>query len=492
MASTFIMDTHHPDYDNTIDAVYLVRDTIDGENAIKNGPRANSYLPDPTDSESKKQDSKSAKARYNDFKMRAEYDGFPSRTQSGYMGALKFTAPVFEMIPTEIEYLLSDSDGDGLTLNESIEVTQGNLLEVKFHGLLSDFNGLTENDTNEDSEYITNARAKELGLKATIKHYPRESIVDWDYGVVNNQNQLTFVKLSEKSSEIDRSTFQRTVVENQLILALDEEGFYYQVQITKDDEGKETVSEMRYPENNTGKMPFIPFEVVIDQKSKSSYLPKALGIIYPISLKAISRYQVKADLKESIHQNAQPTLKTSGWTEQKNDLFKKMNGGDTMNLGSGGGVHVPDGVTAEYLQWDADSDASFKYLEMNEKEAKALGGRFDTSDPKDEAVGVAKIRSAEELSSLVNIQTSTQESYIRVMTWCYHFMSINTNTPEIELTLNKEFNKIKLTAQEQAAVLSNFNLGLIDREEALAQLYHGGILTVEAEVLLKRAESNGE
>ena len=493
MPHTSIMDTHHPDFNNTIGAVHLVRDAIEGSNAIKNGVRSADYLPNPTDDDILQgQDRTESANRYKAYKARAEYDAFPGRTESGYMGSLKSTPPAINVIPPEIEYLITDSDGDGLTLNESIEITQANLLEVKYHGLLADFNGLTDNDINDDSGEITNAQARTLGLRATIKHYPRESIVDWDYGVVNNQNQLTYVKLSEKTSEIDRDTFQRVVVENQLILALDEEGFYYQVQITKDAEGIEQTSDQLYPENNMGKMDFIPFEIVVDQKVKSSSVPKALGILYPICLKAIARYQVNADMKEAIHRAAQPTMWSSGWTEQAFETYKNLTGNAHISTGASSHIPIPSGANIGYLQWDADSNAMFKYLEENQKEAKALGARFDTSDAQDEAVGVAKLRSTEELSALINIQTSVMESYIRVMTWCFSFMSTNKNDPEIEIVLNKEFNKVKLTAQEQIAILNSFNLGGIDREEYLSQMEAGGILIAKAEELLLRAENSGE
>lgn len=492
MSRTEIMDTHHPDYDDTIDAVHLIRDCIEGSNAIKNGVRSKGYLPNPTDTDILQgQDLTESRNRYEAYKTRAEYDGFPSRTESGYMGSLKSTLPAIDNIPTEIEYLLLNSDGDNLTLNESIEITQANLLEVKFHGLLADFNGLTDNDINDESGQLTKAQAKMLDIKATIKHYPRESIVDWDYGVVNNQNQLTYIKLSEKTSEIDRETFQRVDVENQLILALDQDGFYYQMQVTKNTDDEE-VSEPLYPENNAGKMKFIPFEIVIDQKIKSSSVPSALGILYPICLKAIARYQVNADLKEALHRTAQPTSYSSGWTEANFSTYKNLTGSDHVSLGSGSHIPLPVGSSIGYLEWNADSNGMFKYLEENQKEAKALGARFDTSDSKDEAVGVAKLRSSEELSALINIQTSIKESYTRVMTWCYWFMSNNKNQPDINLVLNKEFNKIKITAQEQAAILSNFSLALIDREEALSQLHIGGILTVDADELLTRADNNGE
>ena len=488
-----LMNIHHPEYDRTIDEVKTVRDTIEGSNAIKNGERSKIYLPNPTDIDILTgQDFVEASNRYTAYKNRAEFDAFPGRTESGYVGALKSTPPDFAVIPAEIDYLLTDSDGDGLTLSESIEITQANLLEVKFHGLLVDFNGLTQVDINDDTPQLTNAQARALDLKATIKHYPRESIVDWDYGVVNNQNQLTFIKLMEKTSEIDRESLQRVEVENQLVLALDENGQYYQQQITKTAEGKDQISDRLYPENNTGRLNLIPLEIVIEQKVKSSSIPKALGILYPICLKAIARYQVNADLKESIHRSAQPTMWSSGWTNTNFAAYKEMTGNDHIATGASSHIPLPKDSQIGYLQWDADSNAMFKYMEANQKEAKALGARFDTSDPKDEAVGVAKIRSAEELSALMNIQSSIEESYTRVLGWCFNFMSTSTSEPEIKIVLNKEFNKVKLTAGEQKAILDNFTMGLIDRVEALNQLEKGGILTEDAENILNRSEINGE
>lgn len=485
-----MMDTHHPDYDSTIDEVKTVRDAIEGSNAIKNGERSKVYLPNPTDLDLLDgQDFVDASNRYEAYKSRAEYDAFPGRTESGYIGALKSTPPDISEIPSEIDYLITNSDGDNLTLSESIEITQANLLEVKFHGLLVDFNGLTQVDINDDSPQLTNAQAKALDLKATIKHYPRESIVDWDYGVINNQNQLVFVKLAEKVSEIDRETLQRVEVENQLVLGIDEEtGTYYQQQITKTADGKDQISDRLFPENKDGPLNFIPFEVVVDQKVKSSSIPRALGILYPICLKAISRYQVNADLKESIHRSAQPTMWSSGWTQQAFEVYKSLTGSEHIATGASSHIPLPKDSDIGYLQWDADSNAMFKYMEENQKEAKALGARFDTSDAKDEAVGVAKIRSAEELSALMNIQAAIEESYTRVMTWCFWFMSTSSAEPVIEINLNKEFNKVKLTPQEQKAILDNFTMQLIDRAEALSQLQKGGVLTEDADEILNRSE----
>ena len=430
--STDIFNTHHGDYDNTISAVYVVRDTIEGSNRIKEGPRSLEYLPNPYDC-NERGDNTKATSRYNIYKSRAEFDNFPGKTLSGYMGAINAIPPAIDELPSEVEYLLENSDGNSTPLTESIEITQSNLLQVKFHGLMSDYNGLSETDTA-----ITRAQAKSMGLMSTIKHYPRESIVDWEFGPANGKIQLTYVKLSEASSVISEDTYKRTEKENQLILALDKDGFYYQRQVTKDEKGDEVISSPLYPENRGGKMDIIPFCFVIDQKSESFSIPRGLGIIYPISLKAVSRYQVNADLKESLHEGAQPTSYSTGWTEGKWKLYKKMTGRDTLALGVRAHNPLPEGSSFDFAQWNANDNGLFKYMEENQKEAKALGARFDTSDARDEAVGVAEIRSAEEQSSFVNIQTSVEGAYKKVVTWCYWFMSAGTADPEIKINLNKD------------------------------------------------------
>jgi len=486
MSTTNIFNTHHSDYDDTIEAVKTTRDTIEGSNRIKNGPRAAKYLPDPYGCDETKNLNTGISQRYTVYKSRAEYDNFPGKTLSSYLGSINAIPPSVEEIPSEVEYLINNSDGNSTPLTESIEITQSNLLQVKYHGLLSDFTGLSDNNVA-----MTKAQAKELGLMSTIKHYPRESIVDWEFSEANGKIQLTFVKLAESTSEIDKTTYQRIEKENQLILSLDAAGKYNQKQVTKDKDGNEVVSEPLYPENRDGLMDFIPFCFVIDQKSESFSIPRGLGIVYPISLKAISRYQVNADLKESLHEGASPTSYSSGWTEAKWNLYKKMTGRDSIALGVRAHNPLPEGSVFDFAQWNANDNGLFKYMDENQKEAKALGARFDTSDARDEAVGVAEIRSAEEQAAFINIQTSTESAYKKVVFWCYLFMSTGTEEPEIEIKLNKDFTEIKLSAQDQAEIRSNVLNGIFDREEGLRQLQLGGVLTETARVLLDRLEING-
>ena len=481
-----VMSVTHPDYDATIDAVLTVRDCIEGNNAIKNGDRAEIYLPNPSDSAPKgTQAALEASAAYKKYKMRAEYDGFPERTESGLLGSLNSTPAIFDDLPSEVEYLIKDSDGNNLPLSEAVEVIQSNLLTVKYHGLLADFNGVDQLDSDGNIRQLTTAESEALGFKATIKHYPRESIIDWDYGIANGKNQLRFVKLSESKSSIDPVTLRRTLIHNQLVLALDEDGLYYQ-QLIESAEKEEVVGERIYPKMHNKNMDFIPFNFCVDQKNKSASVPKQLGVLYPICLKALSRYQVSADLKESMHLQAQPQRITSGWESgAQYEQFEKMNSKGHKS-GSGSVMNLPKNVTLDLLQYNVEGDAMFEYMRENEKQVRALGGQFDTSEADNQAVGIAKLRSEETLSALTNIQTSIEESLKQLVTWCYWFMSDKTDEPETNISLNKEFNKIKLTAQERQAILNEYAQGVIDHEEALRQLEKGGALTTDAETLLNR------
>lgn len=464
--------------------VKLVRDAVEGEPAIKRDENKEVYLPNPSDAEN--QDDK----RYERFIGEAEYDNFPDRTLSGYLGAL-FRKPVdIDNLPEVLSYMEKDSDGDGLSLQESIEITASNLIQVKYHGLFTSYEGYTPDSI--DTESITKQEAERLGLKAYIKHYPRESVMDWDYSVVNGVKQLTFVKLHEQERQINPETLLSEYYDIYLLLGIDEDGHYYQEKLVKKFDAPLDRLERVYPESRGQKMRSIPFEFVIEQRRRGSSVPRQLGILYPICKKAIYRYQVNAKLKEVMRIAGQPTTYSSGWTESKAALFKTMTGLDTIKLGIGSHMPLPEGATVDFLQWDANADPMFKYLEQNEKTAKALGARFDTENASNEAVGVVEIRSSEELSALINVASSCEEGYRRSLSYAYQMMTDSGELEDVKdfkILINRDFNQVKLTAAEEKQILDSYTGMLISRQEAVRRLERGGVLTVDAETLLTELDN---
>jgi len=472
-----MMGIKHPDYSATIDEVRKIRDCVDGQLAVKSRNGGLTYLPHPSDVD---QTSDAAKARYLRFKAAAEFDGFTSKTLVGLNGAFNAVEPVFEL-PSQIEYLIDDSDGSGTSLKKAIESTADNILQVKFHCLLADFNGLVQDDN------MTVTQAKALGLKASIKHYPRESLVDWDFSVVNGVYQMSYAKLSEKTTSVNKDTFEREEKTNHLILALDDDGFYYQQLITTDESGKDEISEKEYPLANGQRFDSLPFRIVTDDSSEINRVPKGFGILYPIALKALSRYRNSANLQEVLHRFAQPTVKSTGWSAGSGEIYNELNGSKQIKLGAEGGINLPDGVDISYLESNADNSYFFNFSDRNEKEVRALGGSFDTSDAKEEAVGVAKIKSAEQMAALVSTANSCEEAFTDMLEICYRFMTTG-GEPEIKVMLNKEFNTSKLEPAERAAIINEYNMSVISLEEAQRQLKAGGVLQAEIEVIMQELE----
>tara|TARA_R100000951_G_scaffold115666_2_gene124490 strand:+ start:95 stop:1495 length:1401 start_codon:yes stop_codon:yes gene_type:complete len=456
-----IMGIRNEIYNETIDEVRKIRDCVQGEFAIKKSDNALIYLPNPNDLD---KTSNESKERYRAYKARAEFDGFTGATLTSLNGAMWSTSPLIEL-PSEVDYLISNSDGDGTSLNQSMALTASNVIQVGYHFLLADYDG----------------------QNAYIKHYPRESVVDWDFDEVNGVNQINFVKLAEIFSHVDKETFQRKTETRILILALDDDGDYYQQKIEVQN-GVEVVGEKVYPMMDGATLKSIPCEIVTDEIAQAGQMPVTFGVLYPIALKAIARYQVNADLKEMIHRNAQPTLVTDGWESGDSDIYQEMNGGKDFKLGSNGALNFPKKVKASYLEAKSNDSPLFKYLEDNQKEVKAFGGSFDTSEAVTEAVGVAKIRSAEQLRALTIIANAIEAAYTNLIGVCYGFMSTKSTTPEFILQLNKEFNASKLEPTERAAIINEYNMGVISLEEAHRQLKSGGALQGEIDVVMQELE----
>ncbi len=465
MADTELtMHIVHGEYEKSRLEVLKIREATEGELAIKTSEQSIVYLPNPNDLD---KTSPASLDKYASFKARAEYDNIASSTLTNLGGAMWSTPPTVEL-PTEIEYMIDNSDGSNLSLLESMEITASNIYQVKFHGLLADFDGVTN--------------------QAGIKHYPRESIVDWDFGVVNGINQLNYLKLVQVNSHVDKRTFKRVTKQDILILGLDESGSYYQQLIEQSDDGLEIVGELEYPELGGATLKSIPFRIVSDSLSKAHSMPKGFGILYPIVLKSIARYQVNADLKKVLHMAGSPTSWSKGWDDESLSLYRDMTGKEHIEVGVDSHIPLPKDSDIGYLEWNPESGGLFKYLEENQKEIKAFGGNFDTSDGSNEMVGVAKIRNAEQLRAVVNVANSIESAYIDLIEIVFGFMSTKKAMPDYEFSLNKEFEQVKLNPQERTAILNEFTQGLIPRVEALRQMYNGGVSTVDAETMMAEAE----
>jgi hypothetical protein len=476
---SFIQDS--TDYSDAKADVKLVRDAVEGQAAIKR--ETTTYLPHPNMLD---KTSTTQANRYKSYIGRAEFDSSCGQTKTELMGA--FTRADHEIdLPVQVKYLEDDSDGDWLSLSDSINVTFGNCLEVKFHILLAEF----EDGGVDPDKQLSKAEQKTLKQRAKIVHYPREALTNWNYKVINGRMQLCNACLTTENTELNEN-FVKITVKTQLLLGLDENGQYRQMLMTSK-QGLSTaepstveIGDWIYPLAADKRLDYIPIEIVVDERTYAGKLPKSTGYLGPIANKDVARYQVNADLKEKLA-ILQDTIISTGWDEQSFDVFKTINGRDYVATGVGVSNQFPAGVAVDILKLTADGDAHFKYIEQNEKQTRALGGRYDTEpDAQKQTATEAEINSAKENAVLTMIAKNSEGAYRRLVAYCMQFEGVIVDPNEIGITINKQFSSGKISPEEAHSIIEQRDAGVMSTKSAVKQLKAGGYgdseLTVEEEV----------
>lgn len=466
----------HAQYAATLPEVRRMRDSVAGQAAIKRAGQA--YLPAPCSDED---DPAAAVKRYDALKLYAEYDNVPSNTLDTLTGAM-FRVDATAQLGGLDERLLDDADGNGVGLLELIEVTAAECLQMRYHGILVEYNGLAGVDPSE----VTVEMKQSQDLRAVIKQYQREDIINWSYRVINGAKKLNVVVLTQCETQLD-DELKETEVKSLLKLALDSDGAYYQQRLVGD---SGTWSEKVYPLAAGQRLREIPFEIVLSSTRNTGSVPAQLGYLDPISAKSIQRYQVSALLKEALRITAQPTSWSKGWTPTSLQQYRNATGRTHVSLGSG--EHIPLFGAAEvgYLTWEADSNALFKYMDDNKKQIIALGGVFNEETDSASTATAASINSAEKKGVLSGLAASIERSYGRALYWVGQFEGIPTDQ-DVGVALTREFVAATLDATQRSAILGEVREGLYSRAEGRRQLERGGVSTRTAEELTDELETNG-
>lgn len=468
--------TKHPDYITAETELFLVRKFIEGAAAVKR--EGVKFLPHPNQLEC---NTPEQLRRYEAYKMGAEVEDFASRTLNDLLGAM-FRHPAKVNLSPQLEYLKDDSDGDWLSLQASIEITASNCLQVGYHILLAEYDQLP---SGLDVE-LSIADKAALNQRASIKHYPREALVDWNYGKVGGRLTLVYARLehNEIRRNDDGVSFNATV---SLELGIDELGYWQELEVL---DGKSVIQkeERIYPKANGKSMTYIPIEIVQSERIIAGKLQICAGYLSPLCHKAHARYQVSADLKERLR-ILQDTSYSSGWDESKKEQFDIINGRKYFAMGAGVHNFLPDGVTMDILKLTADGDALFKYMEENAKQVRAIGGRFETEDNQQQTLGEVEIKDANEKAVLTLLTNNIERAYKNIIAYCGDFEGLTLQPSDIDLVLNREFTSTTLTPDEVRAIRELVLDRLMTPQMAIEKLIAGGFISGEAEDVISMIEA---
>lgn len=472
-------------YAETIDYSVMVRDSIQGEAVIKRDDKIKKYLPDPC---GHIKDQKERDERYRRYANSAEYDDIPAQTLESIVGSVFKKDVNYDDIPASMKYMIDDADGDGLSMDELLKIGLSELLSQNYFGMLAEYSDLSS--FGIEDEQITVAQARELGLRPSIRIYPRESIRNWNYRRVNGVLQLSFLILKEVEEVQKPGSFETEKVDCYLVLGLDADGEYYQQKYIDDGDDSKW-SEIYYPEAGGKKLNFIPFEICIGENIPKGKLPSRLGYLAPICSKTLHRFRMSADMKECMYLNGAPLTWSSNWTDQGMALYKEMTGNDYISTAPGSHLPLPQDSSAGIISWDSSTSAYADYMERNEGEIRALGGKYDTTENEgsEETATAAIIKAADKSGALSNAVTNLQKSVGKIISYCAMF---NGEEFSGNIGINREFYKNKLTSQERTNILAEWQSGFITQKEALLQMERGGVLISDADAILSEFQNTGE
>jgi hypothetical protein len=384
--------------------------------------------------------------------------------------------------------LLDNADGDGLPLNQIIQNTAANIMQIKFHLLVADYQGLTGYDGNE----LSLLDLQRLKPRATIKQYDREAIINWHFERRNGVMQCVFLCLREELSEFSEMSMVHQTITRDLILGIDEVGYYQQV-IIETNTGIDR-SEKSYVTVNGKNLQWLPIQFVSDEPIISG-LPLPTGMITPLCDIAYARYRVSAMYKEALS-SITPTIFTSGWRGGDIEQFKEINGRDYIITGLSNVNNLPNDVSVDVISAGSSLEPYERYFEDSEKRIKALGGVFSNDIGTKTATQVSSEDS--ELNAKLGIISTALESAIgRMIAYCGMFEglfdpeAIEQSLDAITVKMPRDYSEDKVSV-ETARFWLDLNLaGKLPDDVMLELLHDGGWLDADIAQIINNLDNGG-
>lgn len=471
----------HCDYDEFLCEIEKVRDCVEGAHKIKK--ETYKYLPHPSEID---KDSTQAQNRYTNYLNGAEFDEQPSDTLQTLLGKMRLHETNAEL-PDSISYLLEDTDGDGVSLASNIEQTVSNIIQVKFHIVVADYDGLFDLEIDQ----VSIAEKEQLNPRAVLKQYSRENVINWNFRRINGRMQLAYICLLERGEDFNADTATHTDTESYLILALDENGHYYQQKKVKGRKGL-LEGEPSYVTINGENLQFIPLEIISDSESHSGQMPRGTGFLSKICNVALHKYNKSAQ-KDEFERMLSPTIFTKGWNQGDLELFESLNNRKHITTGGGQVNNLPNDVDYDVLSVTGAVEPFQWSLEYADKKILSMGGTAK-QEVANMTATEADINASEQNAKLTTIADNVEACYERLASYCLMFEggvspdNVAQDNEDIMVSLPRDFATPKLSIDEVRTLMELYSLGAKSQEQLVRQLAQGGWDYQDAETTLLELE----
>jgi hypothetical protein len=446
----------------------LVRDCISGQPTIKS--KTTAYLPKPNADDTSEEN----RLRYLAYLERAVFYGVTKRTLDGLIGQVFMREPIVNL-PPPLDELTSNIDGAGVSLDQQAKKCLSEVMGYGRCGLLTDFPPTTE--------VVTAADIDDGYIRPTISLYEPWEIINWRTILVGGKEILSLVVLVEQYIEQDDGfevkysnqwrVLRLTYTSDPVTERIDPATLQYIIEIWRD-HGPDTIAPVQtlIPRDATG-LPLkeIPFTFVGAMNNDSSVDQAPL---YDLAALNIAHYRNSADYEESCYITGQPTPYFAGLTEHwVQEVWK-----GSVRLGSRAAIPLPEGGTAGLLQASPNT-MPFEAMQHKERQMVALGAKLVEQKKVQRSLGEAQMEGMSETSILAAAAKNVSLAYESALEWCAAFLGVDEEAVEFEL--NTDFPAARMTAEERAQLMAEWQGNAISFSEMRDALRKAGVASLNEE-----------
>lgn len=443
----FDITIRHPAFRAFASSWQLMRDAIDGEDAIKS--RGEAYLPMKSGTAAIA-DATKKQAAYDAYKMRAEFPELVAPTVRGTVGTMLDQAAAVEL-PEALEPLRERATRNGMPLDVLHLMIATEVMSTGRYGLLP---GL-------DSAGVP-----------YIAGYSTESIINWDVA----DDVPIYVVLDETGDARNPETNSWERVERFLECSV-ESGVYQAREWLKSGSAfvsAEPVGAVKPPRNGKrDALSTLPFVFINTNGLQAD--PDDVPL-YGLAKLAARIYRLDADYTFSMHMTSEPTPVAIGFDDPKSAI---ADGLAPTSIGSSKLWLLPKGGDAKFLEFQGASISAQKdAIQAALDRAVALGAQILADRGRSAESGEAMSMRLGHQSSILKLVAKTtaaglERALKNLAVW------MGANPEEVKVTPKLDFFDHTLSAQEITAIVKGWMDGAYSWRSAFDRLQKGGIIPAD-------------
>lgn len=349
------------------------------------------------------------------------------RTIDGFSGMVTLKSATIDL-PPAFDDLKSDIDGTGTSIEGFINQVADELCGVGNIGILVDFPSV--------SRVVTEAQAKEQGLRPIASVYAIEALLDQKFIKIGGKTVLSQVRLKETYTEQLTDEFSETIKQQVRVLEL-VDGLYQQ-RVFREGNLFDTIE----PLANGKRLTEIPFRLVTATGRIDAPCRPPLSDLAQAN---IDHLNDSAWEQRSVRFAGSPVYGVFGMQEPEGGM--RIGDGNIIFCPESNGKIMVAAASAENI------GAITAVKDSKRRDMAVIGARFlQEENSSNIAENTAVIHRSGDNATLSTISASIEQGLTQVLKWCGLFMGVNSDFSGVKLS--RDYLPRRLSPQELLALIS--------------------------------------